>query len=323
MTVHRAVVLPLLLAIASPIYAQARPDSVSLRFAWPVGMSARVEHEWSRVQQSAARRDSTLVRSGYRLRVAPHPEGRLIQIDSFQLRQSDGVRKPGGDAGEELLARIGSLLPSSIVSAGGEFRRIANIGTVKAALDSLLAPMRRDLATAPPQLKALLERASSQEALTASAAQEWNILVGTWVGVDWEIGALYEYSAKEPIPYLPGQQVTMNYEFAAAERVACPGEEGRGCVELVMRSQPDSTELATVVRGFLESVAPKERAAIAGLRSMRMLNELTVITNPSTLAPHWVELIRFTEMAVPASRGGPAGTMTRVDRRASRYRYER
>src|SRR5687768_7294280 len=73
-----------ILSAATPGSLEAQSvDSVSLRFAWPIGMSARVEQEWTRVQESPEKRDSTYVRSTYRLQALPHPSGRLIQVDSF------------------------------------------------------------------------------------------------------------------------------------------------------------------------------------------------------------------------------------------------
>lgn len=321
---HIATLLALL-ALATPGSLEAQPaDSVALRFAWPVGMSARVEQEWTRIQESPAKRDSTYVRSAYRLQVLAHPSGRLIQVDSFAVLPSGGRAAPSAPGGDELLAQLGSLIPSYVVSPEGEFVGVADIDRLKSAFDSLLAPVRKGIDTLPPQARALMENVTSREALTAAAAQEWNVVAGTWVGADWEVGSLYGYSAEEPIAYLPGQKVKMNYEFAALERVPCvEGEKEVRCVHLSMRSEPDSAAFANLLRDFFTQIAPEQRGLAEALRNMRAMNELTVIAEPSTLRPHWVELVKSVEVNVAPAPGEAGGTTTRVDRRAARYSYAR
>ena len=316
-----------LLALLIPVFpglagAQEVVDSVALRFAWPVGMTARVEQEWSRVQATPTKRDSTYVRSAYRLQVADHPQGRLIEMDSFRIVPAPGQQLNATVDGEQIVARLGSLLPSYVVSVEGEFLAVADIERMKSAFDSILAPVRQQSESGSPQVRALLANMTSPQALTAAAAQEWNLVVGTWVGADWEVGAAYEYSAEEPIPYLPGQKVKMNYEFAAVERVPCAGSEREArCVELFMRSAPDSAAFAGLLRTLFETIAPDQRSAVEGLQNMRAVNELTVIAEPATLRPHSVELIKFVEVGVAPSSGDAGGKTMRLDRRAASYTY--
>ena len=324
---HRpALAAALLLSLRAPLGAQPA-DTVSLRFGWPVGMTARVEQDWSRVQSAPARHDSTHVRSAYRLRVVAHPRGRLVQTDSFRILAVGNAAGPvtsgpEGQDPQQFLARLGSFLPSYVVSEEGEFIAIEGMDRMRAALDSLFAPMRATLDSAPPQLKAILANATSPEALTASAAQEWNLVAGTWVGADWELGEVYGLSSEEPIPFLPGRTVPMNYEFSAAERVACTaGEQEARCVRLEMRSAPDSAALQALLKDLLGTLMPAQRGAIEALRNMRTENALTVIADPRTLKPYATELVKFVEVVVPPSDGDAGGTTTRIDTRSARYSY--
>ena len=147
---------------------QKRPDKVALRFGWPVGMSARVVQDWSRIQSRSGRRDSTHVVTSYRLRVAAHPKGRLIQTDSFQVVAPSVAGQAAGV--EQLLARMSSFAPSYVVSAGGEFVGLEGLGQMKSTLDSLFAPMLAEHEGAPPAARQFLTAVTSAEALTASAA---------------------------------------------------------------------------------------------------------------------------------------------------------
>lgn len=303
-----------------PANAQAKADSVSLRFAWPVGMTAHVDQESSRVQVSPQRRDSIGVRSRYRLTVSAHPKGRLIQSDSFVVTSASSGRAGTVDP-QQLYARLGSVQPSYVVTTDGEFVGLEGIERTKRVLDEILAPLRREMADAPPELKALMESATSPQALTATAAQDWNALAGTWVGANWEVGAAYESSTEEPSPIIPGLVIPMRQEFSAAERVPCYGDEtAHRCVRLEMVSVADSAALRRIISEFITKVAPKTATALAGLQSMRSLNRLTVIVDPRDLRPYAMTLVRQVDAEV-LGPGGPGGRATRVDTRSARYTY--
>ena len=147
--------------LTRPALGQAKADSVSLRFAWPVGMTARVDQEWTRMQIGPVRNDSFTVRSRWRLTVSAHPKGRLIQYDQFaitSLPPATPNRRAGDLDPQQLLARLGSVQPSYVVSTDGEFLGIEGVDRTKRVLDSLLAPMMREMAAAaaPPALKTLM-----------------------------------------------------------------------------------------------------------------------------------------------------------------------
>ena len=314
-----------LVALSRPALGQTRVDSVSLRFAWPVGMAARVDQEWTRMQVGPQRSDSISVRSNYRMTVSAHPKGRLIQADSFRITSAPAASRRAGDVDpQQLLTRLGSVQPSYVVSTDGEFVGIEGVERTKQMLDSLLAPMLREMASAPPQLKALLQNVTSAQAFTAAAAQDWNALAGTWVGAVWEVGEVYEASTDEPSPIIPGLKVPMRHEFSAAERVPCTAvETARRCIRLEMTSEPDSAELLKVITEFMRSLAPKDANVVGAFRSMRVANELTVVADPNNLRPYAMELVKVVEIQVAGSPNEQAGRTRRVDIRSARYTYIR
>jgi hypothetical protein len=305
---------------------QAKPDSVSLRFAWPVGMTARVDQEWTRMQVGPQRNDSITMRSRYRLTVSAHPKGRLIQSDSFAITSLPAAanRRPGDVDPQQFLARLGSVQPSYVVSTDGQFVEIEGVERTKRVLDSLFAPMMREMADAPTELKALLQNVTSPQTLTATAAQEWNAVAGTWVGADWKVGEAYEASSEEPSPMMPGLKIPMRHEFSAAERVPCAeGESARRCIRLEMISEPDSAALRKVVTDFMAKLAPKDANVLAAFQSMRVANELTVVADPRDLRPYSVALVKTVEVQGAGGPNEPAGRTRRVDIRRTRYTYAR
>lgn len=313
-------------ALTHPALAQ-KADSVLLRFAWPVGMTARVDQEWTRMQVGPQRNDSVTVRSRYRLTVSAHPKGRLIQSDSFAITSIPAAasnRRAGDVDPQQLLARLGSIQPSYVVSADGEFVGIEGVERTKRVLDSLFAPMMREMADAPPQLKALMQNATSPQTLTANAAQEWNALAGTWVGAHWVVGETYEASSDEPSPMLPGLTIPMRHEFSAAERVPCAeGESARRCIRLEMVSEPDSAALRKVVTDFMAKLAPKDANVLAAFQSMRVANELTVVADPRDLRPYAMTLVKMVDVQGAGGPNEPAARTRRVDTRTARYTYAR
>jgi hypothetical protein len=315
------------LALTQPALGQTKPDSASLRFAWPVGMTAHVDQEWTRMQLGPRRNDSVTVRSRYRMTVSAHPKGRLIQSDSFaitSLPPTPTNRRAGDLDPQQFLARLGSVQPSYIVSADGEFVGIEGVERTKQVLDSLFAPMLREMADAPPQLKTLMQSVSSPQTLTAAAAQEWNALAGTWVGADWVVGETYETSSEEPSPMMPALKIPMRHEFSAAERVPCTdGESARRCVRLEMISEPDSAALRKVVTDFMATLAPKDANVAAAFQSMRVANELTVVADPRDLRPYSMSLVKTVEVDGAVGPNEQAGRTRRVDIRTARYTYAR
>jgi len=300
--------------------AQERPDLTTLRFDWPVGTVAHVEQLATRIQESPSRHDTTAVRTRYRLRVDDHPRGRFVRVDSFAVGPHEGDMPPGL---ARVAATLSALVPSYVVSPEGDFLELADAEGVKAAADSLLAPLFRELAGAPEQLRAFMANATSIPALTASAAEEWNLLVGTWVGAEWEVGAIYEASGEQSTPLFPGRAVAMNYEFSAVERAPCVEDApGKDCVLLAMRVTPDSAALEGLLQEIVRTVAPEGVAELADvLRNTRTTNEVLLLTRPGTLQPHWLEVVKRVEVSVATGPGEARTSTVRTDRRVARFLY--
>ena len=315
-----------IVTLTQPALGQAKPDSVSLRFGWPVGMTASVEGGWTRMQSNAVRNDSFTVRSRWRMSVSAHPKGRHIQYDQFTITSLPPAT-PNRSAGldpHQLLARLGSIQPSYVVSAEGEFVSVEGVEATKRALDSLFAPLMREIANAPPAITQLMENATSLQVLTAAAAQDWNAVAGTWVGADWEVGAVYKTSTEEPVPMFPGLKMPMQYQFRAAERVPCTEREtARRCVLLEMHSEPDSVAMRKFINDLMTTIAPKEARALATFRSMRVANELTVIADPRDLRPYFFELVKAVEAESAGGPNEPPGRTRQIDIRTARYTYVR
>lgn len=302
------------------------PDSVMLRFGWPVGMSARVEQRWSRVRTGPQRSDSVGLGTSYRMRVLKHPEGRLVTADSFTFAAPSATAPMADRAAmaQRLQTQLAALTPSYVVSADGEFRRLVDGAKMKAVMDSLLAPMLSDAKTMPPQVQQMLQAVASEKALAARAAEGWNIVTGAWVGADFTIGEVRRSESEERIPLIPGLTIPMAYEFSAVERVPCT-ERGaaRGCVRLRMYSQPDSAGIREVVKQLVTQLGGKADGVVAALQGMTVENEVVVVAEPATLVPYSMSLTKRVRVRAAATGGEPASESTQIDVRTARFAYDR
>lgn len=315
-------VLLLVLPIAGG--AQERADTVSLRFDWPVGLTARVEQQWLKEKSSPSRTDSILVVSSFRMRVDAHPRGRLISIDSMSIPQLSA----GADSNEfvqQLVNQLGVLMPSYVVNNEGEFVEVADIARMKSAVDSLLAPMLRSMSELSPQAHAFIRSMISEQTLTASAAQEWNAMVGTWVGADWEVGAVYEVEAEEASPIMPGLVIPMHYQFSAVERIPCTeADTSLACTELRMVSTPDPEATKAAVQKLFGQLGVSEgEEVLTAFESMEVENELTVIANPATLVPYLVVREKRVRVRTGGSSAESGEEGTQYERKISRFHYDK
>ena len=313
------------LLIGSGSQAQERVDTVSLRFKWPVGLTGRVEQEWFREKTTPGRADSLHFVSGWRMQVLPHSKGLMVRSDSVVMQPFDGATSDTTDMVQRLLTQLGALAPSYVVSSEGEFIEVADVSRMKAAMDTLFAPILAEMGEMPPRARALFQSMLSEETLTASAAQEWNAMVGTWVGADWEVGAVYEFEAEEASPLLPGLMVPMRYQFSATKRIPCTDREGSPeCVELLMLSSPDPDSAKSLARKLIEQMGlgADAEGLIDAFESMDVEHELIVVAEPETLLPYLVVKEKRVRVQTPDTPTEKAGESSQLDRRLYRFYYD-
>ncbi|HET8539520.1 MAG TPA: hypothetical protein VFL83_06580 [Anaeromyxobacter sp.] len=117
---------------------------------------------------------------------------------------------------------------------------------------------------------------------------------------------------------LPGSTVRIRVEARAARWLDCPGPRKGRCVELTMRSRPDREDVARVLAALMEKLGAPRQAVQGALGELATTMDATVVTEPSTLVPHRVEVKRTTDVT------GPAGeALSRVDEQRWTYAYAR
>lgn len=295
-----ALALATLLLAPHGLAGQFEPVPTLLSFDWPVGLKAQVTQRRLQIQTADGRTDTTSGAVTYAMQVRDHPAGRLIAYDGFSVAGPDADPASIFEAGELLAA----LMPGIVVGRSGELVKLNGLDRLVEYSRWMLAGTLDSL---PPEAEELIERFLSPEMFFAKAAEQWNAMVGLWVGADFEVGAIYEMETEEPIPVASGVTVPYLYEFVLLGWDACD-EKGpfTECVVLEMRAVPDPDAVAAVMASLLGGVAGDPLV----YESLEIENAVRLRTEPLGLIPHHLEITQIVRGR--GSAGGEAAEFSQV-----------
>jgi hypothetical protein len=311
-----------MLAVAGAATAQKKdaaatppPDTVRLRFGWPVGLTARVSAHKFRARSSDGKTDTINVQLAYRLTVLPHARGRLVRFHDFEV--------PGVPVLAEVEERVSALMPSVVVDTTGALVAIEGVEGMRRELDAFLGPVAlRKVDSLRPETRAMLERLRSPEVLTALAEYEWNALVGTWIDADFIVGLTYEAEYELPFPLFPGVMLPMVQEFSAIGRVPChENESERRCVELESFTHPDKDAFRAILDRLLSQMTVPDTAQMPAIDDYDLETEIRLIAEPATLIPYGLAVTKRVTMWIKAGPG-PAAEATQIETKTTRYEYD-
>ena len=305
----------------SPVFAQNKPDkppnppvdTVHLQFGWPVGLNARVTAQKLRTRSRAAKPDTSNVQITYQLTVQPHTRGRLVRFHGFEV---PGIGPLGAIA--DLEERLSAMMPSVIVDTTGAFVGIDGVDALRRELNAQFAPYLERADTLPAGVRALLERLSSREVLSALTEYEWNALVGTWIEADFVVGLIYKREYEQPFALVPGVMIPIVQDFVALGRVPCrPADAERRCVELESRLHYDKDAFRRALDSLMSQVVSRDSA---GIEDYEFEYEMRLIAEPATLIPHMLVISKRVTMRIKAPRGAREET-TQSDTKTTHYEY--
>ena len=314
-----ALSLLLVPALAGAQDPPADTTAVTFRFGWPAGTKATVETMRVRARTLGEDGDTLDASIRYRMRVLSHPQGLRVDFDHFEFPEA-----PAGDRARQIqaiLQALSSLSAGMIVSRDGELLHVDNLEPVRRGLDSLLVPILGPMAEAPPAVRRLVEQVLSESTLAAGAAQEWNSLVGSWLGAEFRPGHSYALSSSEPIPLLGGARVPMTYEFALVGRGPCvDGDSLAGCVMVTLDSYPDPDSMKVAVTDFLARMTAGAATGQFIFQTLDTGTHLSVVMDATTMLPHRMELTRAVEGTL-RSPDGEEVAFQQVDLRRTVFSY--
>lgn len=325
--------MPLVLAAAQA--AGKTPESVELTYSWPAGLKAesRFTHKATRTQ---ADKQSVRELSGsYGLSTTAVDDG--LRID-YQGLQTD-VKADGQATGitaemQALVNGIAQSVPSVLIKPDGEFGGVVEMDAFHRRL---MERMQNWLATSPSlaalqseQRQAARQQAEqaigqmmntllSKEALEQRMVEDWNLMVGTWIGGNLEKGAVYRTETSYVIAALGNVSAPLILEFKYLGRAACnKADKTKRCALLEMRSQVASEAVAKAIedttnRAFAGTPAKVSVADFAMEQTTRLLTE------PKTLLPHQLQTTKTTRVVL--AEGEKRTTATQVDESSQSFTY--
>lgn len=312
----------LLLASAGFAAEHAVPEpgsnTVDLVFAWQPGLRTSVTTTKSRTRVTNERTTRSAT-SRYTLVVGAEGENLRIHFEdpSFELgEQADSLP---ASAREQLVAQVADMAPDYVVSRSGAFIGIHDLPGFQKKLEAFLEKIFPDDLESD-MLQKIQGMISSEAFLNARAAEQWNAVVGAWVGAEFELGEAYTHSSREPVPVFPGQQILMNYSFSAVRLVPCQrGGADRRCAELEMRSVADPEDTKRMIQAFLSNVIGDELPVAPVFRTLEIENVIRVVTEPNGLLPHALSITKTLKGTVSA--GGQEQDIEQVDETKVSYAY--
>ncbi len=293
---------PVAEADPAPAVEPAPGTVVSLRFGWPVGLTANVESEGD-IARSGQKPVRVKLRS--RLMVREAPDGLLIEetVDTF--------------GGGGLIESLASLSPGFVVGAEGEFLRVVHLEEFRAqAMDLIMSLMQGQEGpnheAARAQAQALLDQVFTEQVLASQVADAWNSRVAAWSGADMTFGEPLSLVTEAEHPMLESGGLELEVVFAWVGEATCSRDGERRCVELTIESRPTERGAAALVeatRKMVAQLAPGSEAELADV-SVSIENRVRLLCEPDTLITHRFERWRDERIET----GGGAERQVRFNR---------
>ena len=299
----------------------AKVDTARLTFRWPETVTARVETKRYRERHNSGRHDTTDARVSYRMTAQRSGQEYVVRFGDFRMHGNGG--STGGAEAAAFMERLGAIAPSYRVTAAGEFARLESPEMIRRFIDSLFTSLAAKDGPPPPQLRQLMNSMLSDDALAASAAQEWNALVGTWVGAELEVGEVYGSEGEEPVPIFQNATVRFEYEFSAVRRMSCDSvaaPKARDCIELEMVSRPDTAAMRELLQRVMGTLAPAE-ARNMGFTDFSVENVVTLVARPESLLP--MSLVVAKKVTGAVRTVGKTEKVYQLDVKSQRYSYDK
>jgi hypothetical protein len=296
-------------------------ETVDLLFDWPVGLTAFVQTERSTRTTGAHGPSSTTVRMSYRIDVEEAQSGRLIRRGDIRAEDPEhGQIYALGELPEPLVSQLIALFPSYVVSDEG---RLMEFEGIEPLIEEARRNLVRRLAELPPEsaeARELTAAGVSEERLLAAAREHWERLAGGWSGASLVVGETYQKEGRLVVPR-SALEIPSTVEFGVGQRIPC-GEEmtTADCVEIEARSRPVPEALAQLEKAMRERSGAATGDGFGALENLEIEESSYLVTEPSTLIPHYLESTTRFRATVP--RPGEAElVIDDLDQAIYRYHY--
>lgn len=289
------------------------PDVVKLGFCWTPGLKATVTHSSARTQSGAPTRTSTFQYTMSVLKDGPNLRVKLKNPVA-------DLSAAGGPVTAEVQARVDEqlqeLLPDFLVTPRGKLVGFVDAAAHQARLRAMIdkgLPKNVDRAAA----QKAIDVATSEATLNARLAEQWQTLVGNWLGTTVPVGVEQTRqtrlgSAKKP--------ASITHRFGAVGRLPCRrGGKDRQCLQLDLHSVPDEAATNARVGQILEALG-QTLPPTTRVKSAAVVETVQLVAEATCLVPH--SITRTQTQTLVIDQGASESSVTRSDRSVVTYAYE-
>lgn len=304
--------LLLVLAVAQDKPAAKTDAPGELKFAWPEKITASVETERHKEQRrTGAAPKVTKVSMRYRMVVDPHAKGRLIRFDDYALRTPFGSAPAAADISQVLSV----LQPSLVITHEGAFESVQDIAALRSAMSALVGGLKTE--KVPAGVKELIATLTSDQFLQAVAANEWQSLAETWIGMPLT-GELHQFESDDPIPLFPDITARSKGTVGMISRGPCRrGNISVTCGTFEMKSSTDPKVMEALMKRILAGAKDAQ-----GVKYERydLTTTVRLVTEIDTMIPHELSFVRTVDMVVSVPKEGRMEG-GQLEKRTTRFTY--
>ena len=278
----RTLALAALLSAGGAGAASAQADTVTFRFAFPVGTEAQVRYTKVIEREEAGPPTRIEIEGEYSMHVHPHPSGLLIEhLDPLATRFVSSPALAQDDPRRAVYGTIGAPIADWVVSGDGQLLGLSSVDVIQDAVTRALAPLQLDEGA----YQAAMAELVSEPALMGNARDLWRAMVESWADAQMVAGEAQADQADEINPIVPSVTLPYRYEYSFVGMEPCPAPSG-SCAHLQVVSFPDPRELTRTMSEALQQLG------LTNLSFERLvqLNTMTVLTDPTTLLPQAIEV---------------------------------
>ena len=307
-------IVPVLLILSAQLsYPQTKPPAPQeLKFAWPERIEAVVETERSKEQREGTTvKKKSLVKARYRMQVEPHAKGRILRFTQHEILEP----KVDGLPAQDVAQLLTSLSPSFVITTDGEFAGVQDIEALTATIEKMVAPIRKE--AAGTGIDEMLKGITSEAFLAAASQQEWDALVGNWVGAELR-PRVENFEGSAPMPLFPNTEILLKGTVGMVGTAPCSRGTGTfSCATFELKSAADQKSVQTVLEQMLRGVKGMEGVRYEHF-DIQTVVRVTLETH--TMLPHDFSMTKTVTMTVSkAGEGRFEGAQ--VDSRTAKYRY--
>jgi len=288
-------------------------DKVTLTYGWKPGIYAKVEGHQTQQKRLGDQSQANLqMNMSYIMNTRAHKAG--LQVDYLDVKSSilsDNAPLQGWM--KNYMETISAALPSYLVNPDGSLSGATGVPAFREAMfNSLSGALNEAPAPQKEQMLSGLGDVFSEEALNQQLADDWNLLVGQWLGAELEDDGVYEAEIETPIPALGNQLVKSLAQIEFTGRVNCDSaDQTQACVRLSYHSQTDAVAVTELLRKMVPPGQPVPELNIS------VVLDLELVTDPDTLLPYFTKQTKRSTSPLETAQG--VVTVTQVQ--ASEFKY--